>query len=330
MNNIQKDTELRFYQNKLLTALNVSPTVQAKLSKDILDSAYVIYEMQKIYASAPEGDKKNQLALAIAEGSRILLSEINKISISKPIPSVPSKKSYEVGDMFRAKEDTEEIPTVIFRIDSITNTSISIEGYVLSGKISRNPTTIEGYGIQKFDDLLNSGEWIAFDYTKIVNVGDIFKVVKDPLDPPEVTKEVTNIEKAKNEIIYDLKDAKNPSINVYGKKESIIYFISTISDKLFEKYIPTQNVFTPPTPPTPTAPKPQKPPTPPKPQKPKTQKPKTTIPPPPPPPPQIAQLSCKEIKEAIKGLTLLAKLGDDESIQTIKTLKDTLKTQNCN
>ena len=110
--NTQTTTQsgISLYQSALLNALNVSPQVQATLPQELLDSAYVIYEIQKLYASTPEGQQKNQLALAISEGARILLSEINNISINKPIYSVTTKKGYEVGDMFRVKDDTDERP----------------------------------------------------------------------------------------------------------------------------------------------------------------------------------------------------------------------------
>ena len=39
--------------------------------------------------------------------------------------------------------------------------------------------------------------------------------------------------------------------------------------------------------------------------------------------------SCDEIKDAIKGLNLLAKLGDDEAKEIVKQLKNKLKTQKC-
>lgn len=89
--------EIKLYQSSLLNALNISPQVQATLPKELLDSAYVIYEIQKLYASTPEGQQKNQLALAISEGARILLAEINNISINKPIPSAPTSVPTKKG-----------------------------------------------------------------------------------------------------------------------------------------------------------------------------------------------------------------------------------------
>jgi hypothetical protein len=40
-------------------------------------------------------------------------------------------------------------------------------------------------------------------------------------------------------------------------------------------------------------------------------------------------MDCDEIKDTIKGLSLLAKMGDDEAKQIIKDLKQQLKNQNC-
>jgi hypothetical protein len=90
---------LSVYESNLLSALNVSKSVQAILPKDLVDSAYVIYEMQKFYSTLPEGQMKDNLALAIAEGTRILLMAIKKVElpnvtsqqapIQQPLPPTP-------------------------------------------------------------------------------------------------------------------------------------------------------------------------------------------------------------------------------------------------
>jgi septum formation inhibitor MinC len=73
-------------------------------------------------------------------------------------------------------------------------------------------------------------------------------------------------------------------------------------------------------------------------EKPKKSMPTAPKPPPPPTPPKNAPespkqteepMTCEEIKESIIGLTLLAKMGDDEAKDIIKQLKNKLKTQNC-
>lgn len=60
-----------------------------------------------------------------------------------------------------------------------------------------------------------------------------------------------------------------------------------------------------------------------KPEKPKPPKPE------PPKPQDEEEMTCEEIKEAIVGLTLLAKMGDDEAKEIIKQLKNKRKNQNC-
>ena len=72
------------------------------------------------------------------------------------------------------------------------------------------------------------------------------------------------------------------------------------------------------TPPPPTPPKPKTPPPPPPPEEPKSPHKSVDEP-----------MTCEEIKEAIVGLTLLAKMGDDEAKDIIKQLKNKLKSQNC-
>ncbi len=70
-------------------------------------------------------------------------------------------------------------------------------------------------------------------------------------------------------------------------------------------------------------------------EKKKKAQPKTETPPPPPEEPKSPHksvdepMTCEEIKEAIVGLTLLAKMGDDEAKDIIKQLKNKLKSQNC-
>jgi outer membrane biosynthesis protein TonB len=70
--------------------------------------------------------------------------------------------------------------------------------------------------------------------------------------------------------------------------------------------------------------------------KPKKEKPKQQPPAPPQPPTPSPHkrvedevMSCDEIKAAINGLTLLAKMGDTEAKEIVKTLKNKYKTQNC-
>ena len=66
-------------------------------------------------------------------------------------------------------------------------------------------------------------------------------------------------------------------------------------------------------------------------------KPEPPAPPPPPPTkpeghtgkPTEEPMTCEEIKDAIKGLTLIAKMGDKEAADIIKELKIKLKNQNC-
>lgn len=80
-----------------------------------------------------------------------------------------------------------------------------------------------------------------------------------------------------------------------------------------------------PTPPMPPSEQPKKAP------KPSKEKPKESNPPKQQEQPKSTDepMTCEEIKDAIKGLSLIAKMGDLEATQIIKELKIKLKTQNC-
>lgn len=64
-------------------------------------------------------------------------------------------------------------------------------------------------------------------------------------------------------------------------------------------------------------------------EEPKQQPPAPPQPPTPSPHKRDEVMSCGEIKAAINGLTLLAKMGDTEAKEIVKTLKNKYKTQNC-
>ena len=72
-------------------------------------------------------------------------------------------------------------------------------------------------------------------------------------------------------------------------------------------------------------PKKGEPPTPPT----KPEKPKAKPEPPKSKPEEEEPLTCAELKDAIKGLILIAKMGDTEAANIIKDLKIKLKNQNC-
>lgn len=267
-NNLQN---ISLYQNALLTALNVSAKVQATLPKELMDAAYIIYELQKVYAATPEGQQKNQLALAISEASRILLSEINNMPlkqvqniIAPPPPPPPlTPRVLQVGDMFRKTTDTAEIPLYVTRINSINGDDVEIK-YYKTDIVEYPPkivnTTI--FGKDEVLDKLNDNYWSDYDPIK---VGDVYKQVVDTNVPPKVLWTITKVDKINNNLEFDI-TFSDPNISKADGSLNIIQYLQTIREGIYEKYVSTQNVVAPPPPP----PQPPTPPTPPPPPPPPT------------------------------------------------------------
>jgi outer membrane biosynthesis protein TonB len=64
---------------KLLTILGVSEEKQKGLPNDVFQSEMILDGLQKIYANSPESFKKDQLALAISEGVKVLMARVNPL-----------------------------------------------------------------------------------------------------------------------------------------------------------------------------------------------------------------------------------------------------------
>lgn len=259
-NNLQ---DISLYQNALLNALNVSAKVQATLPKELMDAAYIIYELQKVYAATPEGQQKNQLALAISEGSRILLSEINNMPIKQvqniTPPPPPTARVFQVGDMIRQTNDTDEIPLYVWRINSISSDELEFDVY---------KTDVVQYPIKKIlrsnftKNLIleNLNDNYFSDYDPI-KVGDVYKQVVDTNVPPKILWNITKVDKINNNLEFDI-TFSDPNISKADGSLNIIQYLQTIKSGIYEKYNATQNVLTPP-PPPPTPPTPPPPPPPP-------------------------------------------------------------------
>jgi len=190
---------------KLLTILGVSEAQQAKLPDVVFKGEKIVDGLQRVYASAPESPKKDQLAKAISESVKVLMAKVQ--------PYLIEEKKEQGKEEERKKEDA---------------------------RLPQEPH------------------------------------MPEPPQPAPPTP----------------KDEEPP------KKEE--------PPKRKQK----------PTPP-PTTPEP------PKPEKPKKQDEGHSG------KPTDEPMTCDEIKDAIKGLTLIAKMGDKEAADIIKELKIKLKTQNC-
>ena len=82
---------------KLLTILGVSEEKQKGLPNDVFQSEMILDGLQKIYANSPESFKKDQLALAISEGIKVLMARVNPLIIEE-------KKEEEI------KKEEEKLP----------------------------------------------------------------------------------------------------------------------------------------------------------------------------------------------------------------------------
>lgn len=188
---------------KLLTILGVSEAQQAKLPDVVFKGEKIVDGLQRVYATAPESPKKDQLAKAIAESVKILMAKVQ--------PYLMEEKKEKGKEEERKKEDA---------------------------RLPQEPQMPE---------------------------------------PPQPTPPTPKDEEPKRK----------------------------------------QKTTPPPTTPEPPTP------TPPKPEKPKKQDEGHSG------KPTDEPMTCDEIKDAIKGLNLIAKMGDKEAADIIKQLKIKLKTQNC-
>jgi outer membrane biosynthesis protein TonB len=93
---VLSSTELSETQKKMLSSLDVDAVKWPYLTPDLIQGLDLIYGLQSLYSTAPQSEKKNQLALTIAEGSRILLQRINAIDVSVSTSSTTTTTTADI------------------------------------------------------------------------------------------------------------------------------------------------------------------------------------------------------------------------------------------
>lgn len=93
---------------KLLTILGVSEEKQKKLPKDVFESEMILDGLQNIYSNSPESYKKDQLALAISEGVKIMMARVNPFLIEEKKEEQIKKEEKNLPE--EPKEEKKEEP----------------------------------------------------------------------------------------------------------------------------------------------------------------------------------------------------------------------------
>lgn len=160
-------------------------------------------------------------------------------------------------------------------------------------------------------------------------VGDIFVTTNNPAQTPVYIK-ITSLDKnsVKSLISTSLEDVKAGMGDVYDFELEKEVFLNKVKTGEYRKVNEQEEKKPEPPQPKPEEPKRKQKPTPP-PSTPEPPKPPQPKPEEPPHKATEEPMTCDEIKDAIKGLTLIAKMGDSEAADIIKQLKIKLKTQNC-
>lgn len=223
--------------------------------------------------------------------------EIIQHTTNVPISQVPIKHFEERGYIVNTKDVTQLYETSeAGNLQSYERIDFVVEGDIVLLESLKGDKML---GEVKFDNTIN--EWYI-----------------------QVTSGSTKWAKFKQDYLFSSKNT-NPSVKLYEGVKSFSKTSTTPTP-------PQTSTPQPPTPPTNTPQPPKSTPTPPtppptKPTKPsKPTPPKTSTPPTPPPSDdEPKQMTKSEIEDAIKGLNILAKLGDKDAKASIKGLKVLLK-----
>ena len=347
----------------LLEVLGVSPDDMGSVPQDVKDASSLLEGMQDIYEEMPISKRKEEFANVISEGVKQLLIRLGALTrlsvqstqnIQQQLPSslddlipldqaqgaiIPSgTKALRIfTDENLGKQNANLLNIApIEIIQHTTNVPISQipikhfeeRGYIVKTKdVTQLYETSEAGNIQSYEriDFVVEGDIVLLESLK----GDklLGEVKFDNTINEwyiEVTSGSTKWAKFKQDYLFSSQNT-NPSVKLYEGVKSFSKTSTTPTP-------PQTSTPKPPTPPTSTPPPPTSTPTPPTPPPSKPTKPSKPTPPPtstpPTPPPsddEPKQMTKSEIEDAIKGLNILAKLGDKDAKASIKGLKVLLK-----
>jgi hypothetical protein len=323
----------------LLEVLGVSPDDMGSVPQDIKDASSLLEGMQDIYEQMPLSKRKEEFANVISEGVKQLLIRLGALtrlgvqSTQNIQQQIPQAKDYR-GSLYVRTSIMDNYKDPFYTIYVVSSDFTFSNGQrTLSSVYYKRNDNIQYFKtdtIEQFEDAFATDEMTMLPF-KMRDVLKLEKSVNANLKPSGYTYISINgySEKGFNITFWAevdgittiLEDKTDFSIfenfGTYVKDMNIVQYLTKYTNSgsyviVDNVQVPTNQLITP----TPTTP--PSPPTPPS-----TPTPPTSAPTPPNDEPK--EMSKEEIKIAIKGLNILAKMGDNEAKESIKGLKILLK-----
>ena len=341
----------------LLEVLGVSPDDMGSVPQDIKDASTLLEGMQDIYEEMPISKRKEEFSNVISEGVKQLLirlgaqTRLGNQSTQNIQQQLPTNQDYR-GSLFVLTSKIDNYKSPFYTLYAVNSDFTFPNGARTLNSIyyKKNDSTqyFNTDTIEELEDDFATNVITMLPF----KMGDVFEFNIDTIPNQPNGKGYISINGYdSNGLIVSYwsvwEDINNsePLIIIDNESVSIFEKFLTSDKNIIQntteninkgKYVKVENVAIPtkkkatsstPTPPPTSTPQPPKstptPPTPP-PTKPTT--PKTSTPPPTAPSDdEPKQMTKSEIKDAIKGLNILAKLGDKDAKASIKGLKVLLK-----
>ena len=341
----------------LLEVLGVSPDDMGSVPQDIKDASTLLEGMQDIYEEMPISKRKEEFSNVISEGVKQLLIRLGALtrlgnqSTQNIQQQLPTNQDYR-GSLFVLTSKIDNYKSPFYTLYAVNSDFTFPNGARTLNSIyyKKNDSTqyFNTDTIEELEDDFATNVITMLPF----KMGDVFEFNIDTIPNQPNGKGYISINGYdSNGLIVSYwsvwEDINNsePLIIIDNESVSIFEKFLTSDKNIIQntteninkgKYVKVENVAIPtkkkatsstPTPPPTSTPQPPKstptPPTPP-PTKPTT--PKTSTPPPTAPSDdEPKQMTKSEIKDAIKGLNILAKLGDKDAKASIKGLKVLLK-----
>lgn len=347
----------------LLEVLGVSPDDMGSVPQDIKDASFLLEGMQDIYEEMPISKRKEEFANVISEGVKQLLIRLGALtrlgvqSTQNIQQQLPTNQDYR-GSLFVLTSKIDNYKSPFYTLYAVNSDFTFPNGARTLNSIyyKKNDSTqyFNTDTIEEFEDDFATNVITMLPF----KMGDVFEFKIDTITNQPNGKGYISINGYDSNglivsywSVWDDINNSEPLIIIDNEAVSIFEKFLTSDKNIIQntteninngKYVKVENVAIPtkkkatsstPTPPqTSTPPPPTSTPTPPTPPPSKPTKPSKPTPPPtstpPTPPPsddEPKQMTKSEIEDAIKGLNILAKLGDKDAKASIKGLKVLLK-----
>jgi hypothetical protein len=162
---------------KILTYLGVEESSQ---TRDVLDAERLLEGMQTLYATAPQGNKRDSFSLPLAEMTKVFIEKVKGIKPQeKPQEKPVEKLGFDVGDRFyiaiRGKDK-------IYKIKSITFSSYYTNEAINEVEIEAPDGKKVTYKIDEVKKAFADGTWIKLgDELTIDEVVVVLKAINETL-----------------------------------------------------------------------------------------------------------------------------------------------------